>query len=442
MVGARNVAKIKISKRTVDALEPREKAYVVYDADLTGFGVRVAPASAKSPDGLKTFLVEYRPGAGGRSVRSVRLAIGRYGVITPDDARRIARDKLAQARTGDDPAAQRRQDRGTPTVVAVAEKWMAEQVGEKFSAKTRILYRSYLDRHVLPAIGTKKLNLVTPGDVDAIHVALGAAGKQPTANRLVSMLSAVFNFALRRRLAPAGFTNPVFGLERYREERRERFLTTAEMQRLGDVLRQAETSGLAWDPSPAGKTKHAPKAENRREVYSPHVTGAIRLLLFTGCRLREILHLRWNEIDFERGLLFLPKSKTGAKSIILNAPALDVLATLPRAGTFVIASGDPERPRADLQRPWARITAAAGLDGLRIHDLRHSFASVGAGGGIGLPIVGKLLGHTNVGTTSRYAHLDSDPLRRASERIASTIAASLDRKAPAEIIPLAARKVS
>ncbi|QEE40657.1 MULTISPECIES: site-specific integrase [unclassified Methylobacterium] len=430
------MAKIRISKRTVDALEPGEKAYVVYDAELTGFGIRVAPASTKSPEGLKTFIVEYRPGAGGRTVRSVRLAIGRYGVVTPDDARRIARDKLAQARTGEDPAAQRRQDRGTPTVATVAEKWMAEQVAEKFSGKTKVLYRSYLVRHVLPAIGTKKLTLVTPGDIDAIHVSLGAAGKQPTANRLVSMLSAVFNFALRRRLTPAGFTNPVFGLERYREEKRERFLTTAELQRLGDVLRQAETTGLAWHPSPTGKTKHAPKPENRHEVYSPHVTGAIRLLLFTGCRLREILHLRWSEIDFERGFLFLPKSKTGAKTVVLNAPALDVLAALPHAGTFVIASGDPEKPRADLQRPWARITAAAGLDGLRIHDLRHSFASVGAGGGMGLPIVGKLLGHTNTSTTARYAHLHADPLRQASERIGRTIAAALDSRPPAEIISI------
>ncbi|MGH1569785.1 tyrosine-type recombinase/integrase [Methylobacterium sp. P31] len=432
---------MRISKRTVDALEPREKAYVVYDAELTGFGVRVAPASTKTPEGLKTFIVEYRPGAGGRSVRSVRLAIGRYGIITPDDARRIARDKLAQARTGEDPAAQRRQDRGTPTVAAVAEKWMAEQVKEKFSTKTQVLYRSYLDRHVIPAIGSKKVNLVTPGDVDALHVALGASGKQPTANRLVSMLSAVFNFALRRRLAPAGFTNPVFGLERYREEKRERFLTTAELQRLGDVLRQAETTGLAWDPRPTGKLKHAPKLENRREIYSPHVTGAIRLLLFTGCRLREILHLRWSEVDFERGLLFLPKSKTGAKTVVLNAPALDVLAALPRAAAFVIASGDPEKPRADLQRPWARITAAAGLEGLRIHDLRHSFASVGAGGGMGLPIVGKLLGHTNSSTTARYSHLHADPLRQASERIAGTIAAALDSKPSAEIHSIAnARK--
>lgn len=320
------MAKIRISKRTVDALEPRDKPYVVYDEDLTGFAVRVAPASAKCPGGLKTFLIEFRPGSGGRGVRSVRLAIGRYGAMTPDDARRAAREKLAQARQGENPAEERRQERGTPTVAQVAERWMAEHVQAKFATKTVVLYRSYLGKHVLPALGAKKVHLVSPADVDALHYGLGSAGKQPTANRLTSMLSALFNFAIRRRLTPAGFSNPVVGLEKYREERRERYLTSGELQRLGEVLRQAETTGLAWDPDPAGRTKHAPRAENRREIYGPHVTAAIRLLLFTGCRLREILHLRWNEVDFERGLLFLPKSKTGAKVVVLPAPALAILA--------------------------------------------------------------------------------------------------------------------
>ncbi|QIJ75079.1 tyrosine-type recombinase/integrase [Methylobacterium sp. NI91] len=431
------MVKIRISKRTVDALEPREKPYVVYDEELTGFGVRVAPASARCPAGLKSFLVEYRPGSGGRGVRSVRLAIGRVGSMTPDDARRVAREKLAQARHGEDPAQQRRQERGTPTVAQVAERWMAEHVEAKFAAKTVILYRSYLGKHVLPALGGKKVNLVSPADIDGLHFSLGKAGKQPTANRLVSMLSALFNFAIRRRMVPGGFSNPVLGLERYREEKRERFLTTSELQRLGEVLRQAEIEGLAWSPDPNKKAKHAPRPENRREIYPPHVTAAIRLLLFTGCRLREILHLRWAEVDFERGLLFLPKSKTGKKTVVLNAPALDVLATLPRAGSFVIASSDPEKPRADLKKPWDRITAVAGLSGLRIHDLRHSFASVGAGGGMGLPIVGKLLGHTQASTTARYAHLDADPLRRASERIAATISAAMDGNPSAQIISLA-----
>jgi integrase len=153
----------------------------------------------------------------------------------------------------------------------------------------------------------------------------------------------------------------------------------------------------------------------RRTVLSPHAVAAIRLLLFTGCRLREILHLRWTEVDFERGLLSLPDSKTGKKSVILNAPALAVLADLPRIGEFVIAGEAPDKPRADLRKPWEAVSRAADLKGVRLHDLRHSFASVGAGGGLGLPIVGKLLGHKNAATTERYAHLDTDPLRRASD---------------------------
>jgi integrase len=147
--------------------------------------------------------------------------------------------------------------------------------------------------------------------------------------------------------------------------------------------------------------------------------------MLTGCRLREILHLRWQDIDFERGVLNLPDSKTGQKKVLLAGSALAILSDLPRSGVYVIAGNDPEKPRADLHRPWARIIKHAGLDGLRLHDLRHSYASIGAASGIGLPALGKLLGHNNPSTTQRYAHLADDPLRRASEEIANTIAAAI-----------------
>ena len=169
--------------------------------------------------------------------------------------------------------------------------------------------------------------------------------------------------------------------------------------------------------------RHLAKEENRHTVLAPHAVAAIRLLIFTGCRLGEILHLRWSDVDFERGMLHLANSKTGKKSVVLNAPALAVLDAIPRVGEFVIAgqsrSGDAEKPRSDLKKPWSAIRRHAGLEGLRIHDLRHSFASVGAGAGLGLPIVGKLLGHTQASTTQKYAHLDNDPLRRASNAIGS-----------------------
>jgi integrase len=132
------------------------------------------------------------------------------------------------------------------------------------------------------------------------------------------------------------------------------------------------------------------------------------------------------QVDLERGLLFLDDSKTGSKTVIVNAPALAVLTALDRLGSYVIPGDNPEKPRADLKRPWEAVSMRAGLDGVRLHDLRHTYASFGAGSGLGLPIIGKLLGHTQASTTQRYAHLDNDPLRRASEHIGGTIAAALE----------------
>jgi integrase len=196
------------------------------------------------------------------------------------------------------------------------------------------------------------------------------------------------------------------------------------------------------------EAKHAPKEANRRTIIDPFAAAAIRLLIFTGARLREILGLKWEYVDFERGLLLLPDSKTGAKSIILNAPALSVLAGLKRVGAYVIAGKaagtQDERPRADLNRPWRSIAARAGVAGMRVHDLRHTHASFGAGAGLGLPIIGKLLGHARASTTQRYAHLDTDPLRRASDHIGARLAAAMGetqpRSAPATVTPIRATK--
>jgi len=234
---------------------------------------------------------------------------------------------------------------------------------------------------------------------------------------------------------PIGFN---LGIERYPEKGRERFLSLDELSRLGDAIRDAETIGLPYAVDEEGpNAKHARKQENRRTIIGPHAAAALRLLLFTGARLREILHLKWDHVDLERGLLLLPDTKTGKKAIVLNAPALDVLTNLPRVGCYVIAGDDPEKPRADLKRPWQAAARRAGLSGVRIHDLRHTHASFGAGAGLGLPIIGKLLGHTTAATTARYAHLDVDPLRRASERIGSEIAAALDRpKSTADVVPI------
>jgi integrase len=234
----------------------------------------------------------------------------------------------------------------------------------------------------------------------------------------------MYSFAGRTGIVPEGM-NPARRVEKFKESRRERFLTGEELERLGSAIREAETTGTPWTVDESEPTaKHVPKAQRFTKI-GPTAAAALRLLLFTGCRLREILHLRWQHVDFERGCLFLHDSKSGRKTVILNAPAVSVLNDLERVGPYVVPGDDPERPRHDLKRPWDAVTGRAGLAGVRLHDLRHTYASFGAGGGLGLPIIGRLLGHSQAATTARYAHLDNDPLRRASEAIAGQIAAAL-----------------
>jgi integrase len=248
---------------------------------------------------------------------------------------------------------------------------------------------------------------------------------------MLAVLSSMYAFAGRAGAVPEGI-NPARGIAKFKESRRERFLTGKELERLGKAIREAENNGLPWEADETGpKAKHLPQVKKRFTKIDPSAAAALRLLLFTGCRLREILHLKWENVDLERGLLFLSDSKTGRTTVILNAPALAVLTGLDRIGSYVVPGDDPKKPRADLKRPWAAISKRAGLDGVRIHDLRHTYASFGAGSGLGLPIIGKLLGHTQASTTQRYAHLDNDPLRRAAESIGGRIRAAMESKGSA-----------
>jgi len=249
---------------------------------------------------------------------------------------------------------------------------------------------------------------------------------------MLAVVGSMYAFAGAAGFLPEG-TNPARGLEKYKENRRERFLTGEELERLGSTIREAETVGIPWAANESKpNAKHVPKAERSTKI-ALSAAAALRLLLFTGCRLREILHLQWEHVDLERNCLFLPDSKSGQKTVILNAPALSVLNTLERVGPYVIPGDDPKKPRSDLKRPWNAITKRAGLTGVRLHDLRHTYASFGAGSGLGLPIIDRLLGHTQPATTARYAHLDNDPLRRASEAIAGHLAAALEGNQKARI---------
>ncbi len=247
------------------------------------------------------------------------------------------------------------------------------------------------------------------------------------ANRTLDVFSAVWTWASKQKYVAAG-DNPARDVEKYRESARERYLTNDELTRLGEALVAAETIGLPYAVDEASpNAKHASKPDSRYRRIDAYALAAIRVLMLTGARLREVLHAKWEYVDFDRGMIFLPDSKTGKKPIYLSAAAAEILSGLPRmAGNPYVFPGEkPGQSRVDLKKPWAAICEAASVKGVRLHDLRHSFASVGAGASLGLPIIGKLLGHRQASTTQRYAHLDDDPMRRAVETIGSTITAAM-----------------
>jgi integrase len=417
----------RITKRVVDSLKIKPSEYAVWDATMPGFGVRVRPTGAMS------YIVVYRAGSG-RGAPYRRYTIGTIGKITPEKARLRAKGILGAVAHGRDPAGEKTSERGTPTVAELVDRFMAEHIEPKRKPSTTTFYEDILNRIVKPELGTSKADKVTRSAIAKVHGKLRATPFQ--ANRMLAVVGSMYAFAARTGAVPEGI-NPARKIDKFAEHRRERFLTGAELERLGAAIREAETKGIPWEVDEAkSKAKHLPQAKNRFTKIGPFAAAAIRLLLFTGCRLREILHLQWENVDLERGLLFLPDSKSGRKTVILNAPALAVLAGLNRLGSYVVPGDGPKKLRADLKRPWEAVSKRAGLEGVRLHDLRHTYASFGAGSGLGLPIIGKLLGHTQPSTTQRYAHLDNDPLRRAAENIGGQIAAALEGGSAGQLVPL------
>ena len=427
------MAQGRITKRAIDALEcPTGKDRVfLWDDALAGFGVGAFPT------GKKVYVAQYR-----QNGRSRRVAIGDHGRLTPDEARSQAKTILGAVETGADPIEERRAARAVRTFRELAEDFMRLHVAAKRKTRTGEEYERLLRLYALPAIGSRRVLDVRRADIARLHGSMAATPR--AANHALALVSAIWNWAARRdEVALAD--NPAKGIERYPEQGRERFLTSEEFARLGAALSEGESVGLPYsvDESKPG-AKHAPKAENRRVRLDPFAVAAIRLLILTGARLREILDARWSQVDLERGVIFLADSKTGKKPIYLSAAAQAVLAGLPRieGNPHVIAGAKDGAPRADLKKPWAAVCRAAGLEGVRLHDLRHSFASFGAGASLGLPIIGKLLGHSQAATTHRYAHLDADPLRRAVDTIGATIAAAMDGKKGAMVTPISQAKRS
>jgi integrase len=250
-------------------------------------------------------------------------------------------------------------------------------------------------------MGRLKVSAIARADVVRFHQSMKA--KPGAASRCLALLSKMFNLAEKWGIRPDG-SNPCRHVEKYPERSLGRFLSLAELARLGAALREAE-----------GKGEH------------PSVIGALRLLTFTGCRRNEILTLRWEHVDLAGGCLRLPSSKTGRRVVPLGAPALAVLAALPRreGNPFVLPGNSPGGHCVAVEKAWRRLRERAELGDVRLHDLRHSFAPAAAAMGEGLPVIGALLGHADQSRTKRYTHFSNDPLRAAADRISRTIAAAL-----------------
>ena len=420
-----------ITKTSVDALTcpPSKDREILWDGGhkeaVRGFGV------AAFRNGGKCYIAQYR-----KDGRSRRTRIGEHGRLTPEQARKDARKILGLVEGGADPIAERKAAREVRTFKAVATDFLELHVASKRKDRTAHEYARILNAYVLPAIGSKRVVEVRRADVARMHAKLSGAPYQ--ANRALALVSAIWNWAARREEV-AFADNPAKAIERYGESGRERFLTSEELARLGDVLREAETLGLPYTVDETRpNAKHAPKFNHRRVILDPFAVAAIRLLILTGARLREVLDAQWSQLDLERGVLFLADSKTGKKPVYLSAAAQSLLASIPRVNgnPYIIAGALEGAPRADLNKPWRAVRKAAGLDGVRIHDLRHSFASFGAGASLGLPIIGKLLGHSQAATTHRYAHLDADPLRRAAETIGAAISAAMERTSTTNVVSI------
>ena len=388
-------SELTISKRAVDGLSVEGKDAAFWDRELPGFGVRVYPS------GSKIYVAQSRGPAGIR-----RVSLGRHGEITADQARKRAGAAIARIKRGEDPVP------GPPeralTVGDLAERYMEAHVGVHCNAHTQGIYGGSLRNHILPALGGMAVASVGRAEAAALHYGLRETPR--AANRALMVLSKMFTLAEAWGLAPPG-GNPCRFVLRYKEGRRERFLTEEEYRRVGRALCALETEG----PVPA------------------RAVAALRLLMLTGCRLGEVLTLKWSDVDRKVGELRLPDAKTGARMVPLTPPTLQVLSGIARVrrSPWVFAGSRPDRHLSTLTEYWHRVRERAEVEDVRIHDLRHSFASRALAVGESLTMIGRLLGHTDVGSTARYAHLARDAEKVAVARVGGSIEADILRAAAA-----------
>lgn len=381
----------KLTKRVIDAAKPTATDLMIWDTEVRGFGFKITPT------GHRSFVYMYR----GPDGKQRKPTIGRYGDLTVDQAREQARNLAHQVRTGRDPSLERQQKRAALKLSELCERFLDEHVRPKNSPKTAKDTEAIIRRIVVPKLGNLRVEDLTRADAAKFH---GSLHKTPyLGNRCLAMLSKMMNLAEVWGLRPEG-TNPCRRVEKFPEEPKNRYLSGDEVGRLAEVL-------------------------DRHESSSPYLVAAIRLLLLTGLRQSEVRTLQWSFIDLDAGRIHLPKTKTGQHAIPITAPVRATLAAIPRVSgnPWVIVGRSPNAPHQDMQPFWQKVRREAGLEDVRIHDLRHSFASFALAGGTSLAVIGKLMGHKNQSTTARYAHLSDDVVRVGAAKTADHIGSLLSQ---------------
>ena len=388
---------------------------VTYDTEVKGFGVRVTAAGARA------FVLNYRA-----ERRERRLTIGSFPDWSVKAAREQAKSLKRQIDVGADPMADRDQDRAAKSVAQLCDLFEAEYLPTR-RATTSEDYSSLMRLYIRPRFGKVTVTALRHAEIAALHREI--AKRAPyRANRMLAVLSTMMGLAIKEGWRA---DNPTHGIERANEERRERFLSPAEISRLA--------AALATHP----------------EKIS---ANAIRLLLLTGARRGEVLSATWDQFDTAAGAWTKPSAHTKQKKphrIPLSAPALALLADMRHEAVegcpYVFPSakassqtrhvgGRPGfKPLTEIKRTWASVCKAAGVTDVRLHDLRHSYASVLASSGLSLHIVGALLGHTQPRTTARYAHLYDDALRAATERVGHLVTGAGRSEGEADVVPLPVR---
>lgn len=391
----------RIIKSRVDALVAGQ---TIWDAEVAGFGVTANTHS-------KTYKLKYR-----HNGRQRMLTLGTHGTITPDEARKLAMNAKAEVNRGNDPAALKQEV--SLTVEELARQYMLRHADVNKKPGSALMDRANIKNHVVPLLGKLPVSKITTTDIENFKASVQAGKTAPenamavrkaqkggavvrggkgVANRCLALLSTMFNLAELWGLRTKQ-TNPVSGVKKFKEQSKERFLSDEEVQRVWAVLDELESKG-----------------ENGMQ----YPVALFRLLMLTGARLNEIRSLQWSMVNLAEKRLDLPDSKTGKKVIHLPDRAVEVLQSLPRVSgnPYVIVGGVTGAPLVNAQKPWRRVRNQANLPDVRIHDLRHSFASMAVRNGVDLYTLGKTLGHKNPSTTQRYAHLSDEHMKKAAAKM-------------------------